>query len=216
MIDAVDKIRHAARAVEALVATHAVGVMWAEPSVLPGYRVGGLAAHLVRGMETIRTYVGADTLIPAGVETVDAPGYYARVLARHDPLTSEFHAAVRDRGEQRVDEGHAALVAAAADAAAWLLATDLDTDRVIAVLDGVTIRVDDYLATRLVELAIHSDDLARSVGIEPPPFDEEIWTAVAELLAELTLRRHPHRLVALALARPDRMDPVGAFTRVPT
>ncbi len=212
MIDAVDKIRHAARAVEGLVADPAVGAMWTEPSVLSGYRVGGLAAHLVRGLETIRTYVGADTEIPADAEIVDAPGYYATVLARHDPITSAFHAAVRDRGEQRVDHGHEALVADAAEAAAWLVSTDLDTDRVIAVLEGVAIRVDDYLGTRLIELTIHSDDLARSVGIEPPPFDDEIWTTVAELLAELTLRRHPQRLVALALARPDRADPVGSFT----
>lgn len=212
MIDAVDKIRHAARAVEALVADPAVAASWTEQSVLSGYRVGGLAAHLVRGMETIRTYVGADTVVPPGAETVDAAGYYATVLARHDPITSEFHAAVRDRGEQRVDRGHDALVAEAADAAAWLVTTDLDTDRIISVLDGVAIRVDDYLGTRLIELTIHSDDLARSVGIEPPPFDDEIWTAVAELLAEITLRRHPHHLIALALARPDRVDPVGSFT----
>jgi hypothetical protein len=209
MNDAVERVRRAASAVAELVADPAVADRWTEQSVLVGYRVGGLAAHLVRGIETIRTY--APTGDVDDVPLVDASGYYAEVLARHDPVTSEFHARVRDRGERRIEEGHDQLVADAREAVAWLHGADLEVESPIRVLDGISIRTGEYLRTRLVELAIHSDDLALSVGVEPPAFDDDIWSAVAATLVETALRRQPHHLVALALARPERADPTGAF-----
>jgi len=200
----------AARIAVELVADPAVERSWAEPSVLAGYRVGGLAAHMVRAIETIRQYAEADSPPPDAV-LVDAAGYYTAVLGEHDPVTSAFHAGVRTRGESRVDAGHGALVAAAAGAMEWLDSQELDLDRPVSVLDGIGIRLGDYLDTRLVELVVHSDDLAVSVGIEPPAFTDEAWQAIADVLTATARRRHAPRRLALGLARPERYGPIAAF-----
>lgn len=200
----------AARLAVALVGHPAVARSWVEDSVLAGYRVGGLAAHLVRSIETIRHYAEADQPAPDAV-LVDAAGYYAAVLDDHHPLTSAFHAQVRARGESRVDAGHDALTAAAAAALVWLEAQQFDLDRPVSVLDGTAIRLGDYLDTRLVELVIHSDDLAVSVGIEAPAFGDRDWRVVSEVLAACARRRHSPRRLALASARPGRYGPLGAF-----
>src|SRR5688572_29866014 len=65
----------AARTAVELLSDPAVERDWTEPSVLDGYRVGGLAAHLVRAIETIRQYGEADPP-PPGAVLVDAAGYY--------------------------------------------------------------------------------------------------------------------------------------------
>jgi Mycothiol maleylpyruvate isomerase N-terminal domain len=193
-----------------LVAEPVVGHRWDEPSILAGYRIGGLAAHLVRAIETIRAYLDADPP-DSDVALVDAVGYYAIALGAHDPLGSDFHAAVRSRGERRVEAGHAALVEGAAAALAWLETATLPPDRPVSVLDGIAIALDDYLDSRLVELVVHGDDLAASVGLATPAFAVDAWSVAANMLAGLTLRRHPPAAVALALARPERHPAVGAF-----
>jgi hypothetical protein len=62
-----------------------------------------------------------------------------------------------------------------------------------------------------VELVIHSDDLAVSVGIEPPGFTDEAWQVIAGVLTETARRRLAPRRVALALARAERYGPIAAF-----
>ncbi len=68
-----------------------------------------------------------------------------------------------------------------------------------------------YLETRLVELVIHTVDLADSVGLPVPSIDETIWESVARTIAETALRRHDAMSVALGLARSDRYSPLRAF-----
>ncbi|MBA2633073.1 MAG: maleylpyruvate isomerase N-terminal domain-containing protein [Chloroflexi bacterium] len=197
-----------------LVASPAVEEVWLEPSALAGYRVGGLAVHLVRAIETIRQYSETERPLP-GDALVDAVSYYAAVLGNHDPIASDFHDSIRARSERRVDSGHRALVAAATDALTWLDSNDLDPHRPVKVLDGVAVRLGDYLDTRLVELVIHSDDLAASVGIEPPAFADAAWQVVAGVLSELAQQRYSPRLLALSLARAERFGPATAFGLVP-
>lgn len=62
-----------------LIADPVVARRWHDESVLTGYRVGGLAAHLARAVETIPTYLAADAPAPDTV-FVDAVGYYRTVL----------------------------------------------------------------------------------------------------------------------------------------
>lgn len=200
----------AARLTVALVGEPAVERAWLDTSVLPGYRVGGLAVHLVRAIETIRQYAMAESPPPA-TALVDAAGYFAGALGQHDPLTSEFHASVRARGENRVEAGHGALVAAAAEAMEWLDSSVLDLDQPVSVMDGIAIRLGAYLDTRLVELVIHSDDLAASLGVDPPAFADDAWQVVADVLVATARERLPRRSLALALARPERYGPIGAF-----
>jgi hypothetical protein len=200
----------AARLTVELIADPAVGRRWSEESTLAGYRIGGLAAHLARAIETIPAYLEADAP-GADAVLVDAPGYYAAVLGDHDPYDSEFHRAVRQRGESRVEAGHEALVSDVRSAAAWLRDHSLDLDRPVSVLAGTAMRCGSYLDTRLVEMVIHGHDLATSVGLETPEYGDEAWADAARVLSATTLARHGARALALALARPTHRS-AGAFT----
>src|SRR5438034_473536 len=64
-------------------------------------------------------------------------------------------------------------------------------DRTVAPPSGPWgLRLDDFLITRMMEIAVHSDDLAASVGIATPPLPDAVLDPVFELLAKLSVRRH--------------------------
>jgi hypothetical protein len=67
--------------------------------------------------------------------------------------------------------------------------------------------VEDYVATRLVEAVVHGDDLAASLGPEPPPFSDEATAFVAELLWASLRRRAGDAALLRALARSERAAP---------
>jgi SAM-dependent methyltransferase len=201
---------NAADAAVGLVGSDAVAARWNEPSVLDGYRVGGLAAHLARSVHTVRAYLGAEPP-PAGSTPLAASEYFAEALGDHDPVASEFHAEVRRRGEDAAAGGPAAVADGMRSAVGELRAAELDPDRLVAVLGGLPMRLGDYLETRLVELAVHSVDLAESVHVEAPSFTEETWSAVARVAVEAGVRRTSARTVALAVTRPERHGPMSAF-----
>jgi len=62
----------------------------------------------------------------------------------------------------------------------------------------------DFLNTRMLEIAVHCDDLADSVGVETPPQPPEAIAAVVTLLAHLAVRRHGPSAVVRALSRVER------------
>lgn len=201
-----------AQVAEDLVASGAVADRWEEPSALPGYTVGGLAAHLARAVLTVSRYLDR----PAATgEPVDAAGYFLRTLGTHDPHASAFHEQVRARATAEAAEGPAALVARLRDArlrVADRLAT-IEPEVRIAVLDEVVLAVGDYLDTRLVELVVHLDDLAVSVGQEVPDgVPREAYATVAAILARIAVERAGAVATIRSLARRERHpDAVRAF-----
>jgi hypothetical protein len=68
------------------------------------------------------------------------------------------------------------------------------------------------LVTRMMEIVVHSDDLAASVELDTPEFPESVITPVLALLTGLAVRRHGATAVVRALTRPQRApDSVAAF-----
>ena len=65
--------------------------------------------------------------------------------------------------------------------------------------------VDDYLETRIVELVIHLDDLAASVGRTPPRVSPEAESLVLRTLVEMATARHGASVMIRALARRERV-----------
>ena len=47
---------------------------------------------------------------------------------------------------------------------------------------GWALTLEDFLMTRMMEIAVHSDDLAVSVGIEAPTLPPEVLKPVLSLL----------------------------------
>ena len=152
-----------AQVVLAAVADGAVGRAWDAPSTLEGQAVSGLVGHLARGgVWVVGDYL--DGAVPTGDPDFDsAAQYYAGML---DRMTANDHRAVRERGASIAEVGQAALVATLSErlAALEVQLRSEPADRLVAVIGGKTLRLDEYLKTRLIEQIVHLDDLARSVG----------------------------------------------------
>ena len=79
-------------------------------------------------------------------------------------------------------------------------------DRRIRVFKDLVLLLDDYLVTRIVELVVHSDDLAVSLGTATPDFPPEASALAIEVLVDVALLRHGDLGVLRALTRRERDD----------
>ena len=66
------------------------------------------------------------------------------------------------------------------------------------------LRRDDFLVVRMVEITVHSDDLAVSVGLTAPSLPPAVLAPVLGLLTRLAVRRHGQSAVVAALTRAER------------
>lgn len=194
----------AADSAVALLADPAVASAWARPSALAGLSVGGLAAHLA----------GQVTFVP---HTLDQPppesdpvglmGHYARVAWIGADLDADINVAIRSDAERGGSAGAAAVAGAAAATVAALRAR-LVTEpagRLVSPPAGPwALALDDFLVTRMMEIAVHSDDLAVSVGVATPELAESVLGPVLELLSSLAIRRHGATALLRALSRAER------------
>lgn len=194
-----------------LVEDPAVTERWAEPSALTAYTVGGLAAHLCRAVSTPLGYLDQDT---TALPTVDAAGYFLRALGDHDPFDSDLHRSVRQRSDDMAASGPIAVVDAAR-AALQALRGRLEVepaDRVVAVFGGSTMLLDDYLETRIVEVAVHSDDLAASCsGLGDPAVPGSAWAVAKRVVTELAAQQVGDRAFVIGLSRSERAQRPLAF-----
>ena len=77
---------------------------------------------------------------------------------------------------------------------------------------GWSLTASDFLLTRMMEIVVHSDDLAASVGVETPTFPDDVVTPVLDLLTGLAVRRHGGTALVRVLTRPQRAPAsVSAF-----
>lgn len=194
----------AASVAQAVIAAPEVAAKWDDPSALADFTVRGLAGHLVRATTSVEAYL--DRPEPAD-EPITASEYYAAALgAATTDLASEMHQAIRQRGEDEAAEGHAALVAsfeAAVDRLRVRL-RDERPDRRVAVFNDLVLSLDDYLVTRLIELLVHTDDLAVSVGIPTPEPSTAAADATIVTLLGVARLRHGDLAVVRAFARRER------------
>jgi len=64
--------------------------------------------------------------------------------------------------------------------------------------------LDDYLPTRIVEIVVHADDLAVSVGAPPVPFPADVVDVVVDVLVRTARVTHGDLAVVRALSRRER------------
>lgn len=213
-MSATDVLLDAATATRPLVASAAVATRWEEPSPLAGMTVGALAGHLLRALTTMLTALDGDP--DTSAPPLDAAGYFLALDVVSGPggpdLGSPLHLGIRERAAAEA-AGGAGDVLARWDAASETLAGRLpreDPDRLVAARDGRPLPLAEYAVTRLVELAVHGDDLAAGVRVPPPALPDEAHRLVVECLVGVAARRHGWPAVVRALARRER-DAVEAL-----
>ena len=181
---------------------------WGQDSVLPQFGVAALAGHLLRGMTTVEQYLDGPEPDEAGIS---AARYFHTVIRSAD-ISDPAHQAIRNRGADAAAGGPAAL-AAEARAARERLASRLagvGAGRRLRVAGGLVMTLDEYLRTRVVELVVHADDLAASLGVELAPPRPDTCAVAIDVLVGVARIRHGDMAVLRALARRER-DPVQAL-----
>ena len=183
---------------------------WLRPSVLPKMSVGALACHL--GWQVVRAaeLLPVATDVPA-LESVDAHYHRAAWVTSTSPDDPPND---RSTADAEAALGAAALAnraAGALEAVRRLLATGTARDVVLVPWQGWSLRRDDFLLTRMLEIVVHTDDLALSVGVRTPEFPAEVFTPVARLLVRLAVKRHGQSAVVSALTRSERTQVISAF-----
>ncbi len=202
----------AARAAAALLADPAVAAHWAGPSALAEFRVSGLAGHLSSQIRHVTAFLGAPD--PAGEpETLSA--HYAAADWIGAAVDDEANVSTRTNGERAAGAGPAALAADVAglvdELGAALPAASADRRVRLPWADRV-LTLDDFLLTRTMEIVVHSDDLAVSVGVPTPEFPVPVTQPVIGLLADISVQRHGALPLLRALSRTERATgSVAAF-----
>ncbi|MCZ4125493.1 maleylpyruvate isomerase family mycothiol-dependent enzyme [Streptomyces sp. H39-S7] len=160
------------------------------PSGLPGWDVRLLVAHIVRQIDAVGMLLSEPAPDPAPPVTglsVWAVST-AAIAERLDASTRETAAGMGDP-------------VAAIDAASENLTPFLDeavrADRIVPHVFGA-MRALDMTVTRLVELVVHGDDLARATGVEVA-HDRQAVAAVTRLLADALAVKAPGNSVEVRI-----------------
>ena len=201
-----DAFLSAAHIAVELLAEPAVAAAWDGPGVLQDFGVRGLAGHLFRP-ELALPGMLADPL-PSEAVIPLRTYYLEKVIWLDAGADAPVSARIRQGGEATAADGHAALHARVRQALDRLRKAVPAAPAVrpvhISTWGDWSLELDDFLLTRLMELVVHADDLACSVGLPTPEFPEEVTAPVVELLARLAVRRHGTVDVIRGLARAER------------
>jgi hypothetical protein len=183
---------------------------WLMPSVLPKMSIGALACHLGRQVVRAAELLPMATEVPP-LECVDAHYHRAAWVMSASPDDPSSDRSTDD-AEARL--GAAVLAGRAAEALTAvrrLLAAGTAPDVVPIPWQGWSLRRDDFLLTRTLEIVVHSDDLALSVAVPTPEFPAEVFAPVRDLLVRLAVKRHGQSAVISALTRSERTQAISAF-----
>jgi hypothetical protein len=181
-----------------------VAVNWAAPSALAEFSVGGLAAHLAHQVLSVPALLDGPAPADDPIALLD---HYSRVSWVGADVSSETNVGIRKHADGLAgvgpDELIARLAATIEDLRGALVAES--ADRMVPTPSGPwSLRLDDFLVTRMMEIAVHSDDLAVSTGVPTPELPAEVLEPVLALLTGLAVRRHGQPAVLRALSRAER------------
>lgn len=185
---------------------------WTEESACEGMTVGGLAHHL---LEQAGNTVRLLQMNPVAEPSIGLLDHYARAAWVTTGPDDDANVAIRETADTGASGGPERVLEQAARALE-LLPSALEThrvpDQVHIPWQGWSLTTEDFLTTRAMEIVVHSDDLAASVGLPTPEFPDDLVAEVLRLLAGVAVRRHGQAAVVRALSRPQRApESVSAF-----
>jgi hypothetical protein len=212
----------AARTAADLIASPLITARWDEPSALAEFAVSGLAGHLARQVIMVPGLLQRES----PEEAISIFEHYARVPWLGAALDDEANVAVRRTSDAEAADGPAALAQRTAETidtlAAVLSGPGLSgpglpntvlsgpglpgtgpAKLVYLPWTGWALTLEDFLTTRLLEIVVHVDDLAVSVGSHASA-SEQAQDIILVLLTRLAARRHGGTAVLRALTRQER------------
>ncbi|GAA2530887.1 maleylpyruvate isomerase N-terminal domain-containing protein [Pilimelia columellifera] len=182
----------------------AIEAAWGAPSRLPKMTVGGVAVHLGSAIGRVPPLLAASPPDEAPIPLLE---HFVRASWRGGDIDNPRNTEIRTGSEAAAGGGGAALVKQCRGHLAELrerLPAE-PSGRVVLFAPGPwALTLDDFLVTRLVEMAVHLDDLAVSVEQETPDLPQEALAAVFAVLTRLAVHEHGPIAVLRALTRAER------------
>lgn len=185
---------------------------WDEPSALAGMTVGALAAHLARQILLVEPMLepgstaGSGT-VGSGAGAISLLDHYARAPWVEASVNDEPNVGIRESAAAEAAGGAVALADRTRTVLARL-ASRLPGERqdrpVLLPWGPWWLTLADLLRTRILEITVHSDDLACSVGVSAPALPQEVTDLVITMLATVAARRHGPLAIIRALSRAER------------
>jgi hypothetical protein len=207
-----DAVLDTAHTVAELALSAPVRDRWREESACAGMTVGGLAHHLTGQVDSLVELYAEPPDASAPITVLE---HYRRAAWASTGLGDEDNVGIRDDADEAAQGGpdvHADEVRAALAALPAALAAVRDHDPVLIPWQGWSLTAHDFAVTRLMEMVVHADDLAASIGVDTPVFHVEAVRQVVGLLSGVAVDRHGQAAVVRALSRPQRApSSVSAF-----
>lgn len=189
--------------VVSIVSRDDVAAAWHQPSALPEWSVGGLVAHLASQPPTVARLLGTE---PAA-EAISLDEHYARSLWVSAAVDDDINVSIRASSDEQAADGRDEVLARlleAREALPALLEAQAADRAVLIPWTGWALRRDDFLTGRMMEIVVHGEDVAASVGFTAPTLPDEVLAPVVALLARLAARRHGQGALVSALSRSER------------
>jgi uncharacterized protein (TIGR03083 family) len=174
---------------------------WSARSVLDDWRVCDLVAHFA---------LVADSVVAAGREpSAQKPLTLSDYLTQYAEVADSISRRTRDFGSGSRPDVLALLDRRGTEAVQVMLSVEVAGDPVIAARRG-PIRWSDFLVSRCIELAVHTDDLGRSLpSVRGPILQPGCLRVATRALTKVLAERAPGRSVEV------RVPPVAAVQCVP-
>lgn len=204
----------AARIALDLAATPEVKAAWTAESSCAGMTVGGLAHHLVQQAGHAVRLLELDPVAEPPIPLLE---HYARAAWVEAGPDDDANVAVREGADSAAAAGPDDVLAHGRAALERLPAVLHEhhtriPDQVRIPWQGWSLTTSDFLVTRAMEIVVHADDLASSVGLTTPELPDDVVADVLGLLSGVAVRRHGQAAVVRALSRPQRAPAsVSAF-----
>lgn len=161
---------------------------WDQPSVLPGWTVSDLAAHLaVAATAVARLEVAPRGTVPMSI------GTYLTTYADAAEFVADTSRAAAGGASRTIADVQAAIADGLEECRTAI--AGLDAKQVVSSRNR-PIALVDLLRTRAVEVAVHGDDLARSApDHEPPRFPKTVLRLACKAFLDALTERAPGRSV---------------------
>lgn len=183
---------------------------WEEPSALQGFSVGGLIAHLLMGATYMHRLLDGPENVTGPVVSI---GEYTASM-KMDDFDGDLHRYIRNKNERSAAHGAEPTIARLKK----LLTTLQDRLRTESggrLLDmrptfPWVMSLEDRLRLMVLDLVVHLDDLAVSIGRPGAAANEAASSMAIETMLAAARFQHGDRAVIRALARRERSTP-GVF-----
>jgi len=206
-----EAFKEAAEAFGEVVARPEVGKAWEQPSALEGYSVGDIVGHVNAAIGWLGPLLDAPPqpdLRPSPRDDVFRFVHGLKIgpdgadrHPAHDLVAEQGRRAARHGWESNRDKFLGLVERLTARLEGESAGRLLDLRPTV----PIVVRLGDWLPTRVLELVVHADDLATSVGIDAP-LPEGAATVTIDLMLAIARAVHGDVAVIRALARRERAD----------